>query len=296
MGESNIFAPAPVGGGGATTVVQPTASLLNATVVVSGTVSVSVANFPAIQPVSGTVTANQGTAPWVVSGTVVLGAGAAAIGTVGVTGTVAVTQSTSPWVVSGTVAATQSGTWTTRIVGNAGAILDGVITAAIAPANGIPALVVNNTTPPSLTTGQSVAAQCDYEGSLFTKPIRRSQTVAKATTIASSSTATTVLAAQAAGIFADISKLIITPTPAATGIITTGFTATLSDGTNSYIFDMDSGNIGSATVPGTDGIIINLEFNPPLPATAAATAWTLQLSVATVTVHVTVVAVLQKAS
>jgi|SRR5579872_2452166 len=32
--------------------------------------SVNVGNFPATQPVSGTVTANQGTSPWVVSGTV----------------------------------------------------------------------------------------------------------------------------------------------------------------------------------------------------------------------------------
>jgi hypothetical protein len=36
---------------------------------VSGS-SVSVTNFPATQPVSGTVSATQGTSPWVVSGTV----------------------------------------------------------------------------------------------------------------------------------------------------------------------------------------------------------------------------------
>lgn len=60
-----------------------------------GAWSVAVNNFPATQPVSGTVTALQGTSPWVVSGTVTS------------------TQGTSPWVVSGTVAATQSGTWTT---------------------------------------------------------------------------------------------------------------------------------------------------------------------------------------
>lgn len=45
------------------TVIQPTAANLNATV--TGTVAVS--NFPATQPISGTVTANQGTAngtPW----------------------------------------------------------------------------------------------------------------------------------------------------------------------------------------------------------------------------------------
>lgn len=59
-------------------------------ITVDGTVSVG--NFPATQPVSGTVTANQGTSPWVVSLT-----------STTITGTVAVTQSTSPWVVSGAV-------------------------------------------------------------------------------------------------------------------------------------------------------------------------------------------------
>lgn len=63
--------------------------------VVSGTVSVS--NFPATQPVSGTVAATQGTSPWVVS-----------LVSTTITGTVGVTQSTSPWVVSGSV--TVSGT------------------------------------------------------------------------------------------------------------------------------------------------------------------------------------------
>jgi len=189
------------------------------------------------------------------------------------------------------VATAASGVQKVGIVGNTGATLDGVITAATAPARGLATLVVNNTTSPSLTTGQSVAAQADYVGNLFVKPYRRSQTVSQATTIASSSSATTILAAQAAGIFADISKLIITVTPAAVTAIQ--FTATLSDGTNSYVFDLDTG-VTAAT--GAEGVDLDLDFNPPLPATTAATAWTLTLSVATVTVNVTVVAVKQKAS
>lgn len=112
----------------------------------SGAWAVSVSNFPATQPVSGTVTVNQGTSPWVVS-----------LASTTITGTVAVTQSgtwttgrtwnlssvsdsvaaaqsgawtvtanqgTSPWVVSlasttitGTVAVTQSGTWNVGITG-----------------------------------------------------------------------------------------------------------------------------------------------------------------------------------
>ena len=82
-------------------------------------------------------TVNQGTSPWVVSGTVAVSNFPA---TQPVSGTVAVTQSTSPWVVSngGTFAvqAAQSGNWTDRIVGNIGGVLDGVLGAA-KPANAL---------------------------------------------------------------------------------------------------------------------------------------------------------------
>src|SRR6266478_4105866 len=175
------------------------------------------------------------------------------------------------------------------ISGAAAATLDAVITAATAPANALATLAVNNTTPPSLTTGQSVAAQCDYEGSLFVKPIRRAQTVSKGTAITTIG-AQTILAAQAAGIFADISNLIITVAPGATADV--AFTVTLSDGTNSYVFNMDTGALATATADPTQ---ININFNPPLPATTAATAWTLNESSAQ-SINVTVVAVLQKGS
>jgi hypothetical protein len=182
------------------------------------------------------------------------------------------------------------------IVGNTGAVLDGVITAATAPVNGQTILSVNNTTAPSLTTGQSVALQSDYEGSVFVKPYRRAQTISAARTITNSSAAITLLAAQAAGIFADISNLVITVVPVTGVVAESTFTATLSDGTTSYLFDMDAGDLGSTTIPGTPPTNVNINFNPPLPATTAAAAWTIALSLATVTVHITVVAVLQKAS
>lgn len=82
-----------------------------ATQPISGTVAIS--NFPATQPISGTVTADQGTSPWVISGTVTADAGTGDFTVVQPTGTnlhavidsgtVAVTQSTSPWVISGAV-------------------------------------------------------------------------------------------------------------------------------------------------------------------------------------------------
>jgi hypothetical protein len=181
-----------------------------------------------------------------------------------------------------------SGSVGAEISGHTGNALDALITAATAPAAGLAMLSVNQTTPPSLTTGQSVALQSDYTGSIFVKPYRRSETVAQATTIASSAAATTVLAAQAAAIFADINTLVITATAALTTDLQ--FTATLSDGTASYIFDMETGTIATPASP------LVISFNPPISATTAATAWTIALSVATVTVHITVGAVLQKAS
>jgi hypothetical protein len=77
-------------GTGTFTVGQSTAANLNATVVGSGnftvvqpsgaSLHVDVDNFPATQPVSGTVTANQGTSPWVTSD---LADGSVAPGTAG---------------------------------------------------------------------------------------------------------------------------------------------------------------------------------------------------------------------
>jgi len=53
---------------------------------------------------------------------------------------------------------------TTRTLGNAGAIFDGVNTAATAPANGVLGLGIYNSTEPSPTTGQSVGIQLDSKG------------------------------------------------------------------------------------------------------------------------------------
>lgn len=62
------------------------------------------------------------------------------------------------------LAATQSGNWTSRVVGNGGAIVDGVIGAAAAPANMIAVGGVYNSTELSPATGQSTAIQLDAKG------------------------------------------------------------------------------------------------------------------------------------
>lgn len=74
-------------------------SIQNATLAVtqSGAWSIAVNNFPATQPVSGTVTVNQGTSPWVVGD----GGGSLSVddggGSLTVDGTVTANQGTPPW-------------------------------------------------------------------------------------------------------------------------------------------------------------------------------------------------------
>jgi hypothetical protein len=69
--------------------------------------------------------------------------------------------------VSGTVAATQSGNWTSRIVGNSGSTLDAVVGATTAPTNGLAVLGQYNTTIPAPTAAQTVAIQLDSTGSQY---------------------------------------------------------------------------------------------------------------------------------
>lgn len=68
--------------------------------------------------------------------------------------------------VSGTVTTNQGGTWTNRIVGNAGASLDAAVGAGTAPTN---ALIVGsqfNSTAPVPTSGQTMSLQADQAGNL----------------------------------------------------------------------------------------------------------------------------------
>jgi hypothetical protein len=274
-------------------------------------VNAFITNTPAVTlastTITGTVAVTQSTTPWVITGNLTNNNAVPTATLTGVLSAIAetayatVTYTTGDMVlpvtdlhgalnydlqaVAGTaVVAASAGVQKVGVSGATGATLDAVITAATAPANGVATLAVYNSTAPALTTGQSVASQCDYEGNLFVKPIRRSQTVLKFTTCTTVA-ATTILGAQASGVFADISNLIMT----VTGATAAAFTITVSDGTNAYIFDATT---GAATSTGTQ---FNINFNPPLPASNAATAWTLAMSAAN-TVHTTVVAVLQKAS
>jgi hypothetical protein len=120
-------------------------------------------------------------------------------------------------------------------------------------------------------------------GSLVVQQYRRSQLISLGTTVTGTS-ATQILAAQSGGVYADIASLTITTTPGTSQ----AFTATLSDGTNSYVFDLDQNNAAGVNT-------ISITFNPPLPASSAAHSWTQQNS-QSVTTHTTVVAIKQTAN
>lgn len=116
------------------------------------------------QPVSGTVsiTANSAVNVAQVNGiTPLMGNGITGTGSQRVT----IASDNTAFSVNGTlVAETTKVIGTVRNVGNVGAVLDGVNTAATAPANGILGLGIFNTTEPSPTTGQSVGVQLDSKG------------------------------------------------------------------------------------------------------------------------------------
>lgn len=111
------------------------------------------------QPVSGTITANQGGTWTVQPGN---------------------TANTTAWLVTGTggvFPATQSGAWTTRGVGNAGGILDFAGQNAAQPANSLLTGCEFNTTPTTIVSGNASPIQCTsaarliVDGSQVTQPV-----------------------------------------------------------------------------------------------------------------------------
>lgn len=181
---------------------------------------------------------------------------------------------------SGTVT-TVSTVSAARIVGSAGSTIDASLGAGTAPADGLGQLVRYVSTAPALTANQTVSEQADSAGTIFTRPYRRSQYKATASTITASTSPVTAVAAQGASIFADVTGFTVTVTTAAT--TATAFTITLSDGTANYVFDLDTGALATAAAAPT---VLVVPFPSPLPATTANTAWTVTSSSATPTMHV----------
>ena len=195
--------------------------------------------------------------------------------------------------VAGTATVTAAaGVQKVGISGATAATMDSVTTAATTPANGLAVTVANVTAAPSLATGQSVALQGAFDGSVFVKPHRRSSVKPVAGSIAST-TAATMLAAQTAGVFADLAGLYLKVGAVATTSDTL-ITVNISDGTTTYKFPLNTGAI--TTIGNVDADWCALNFDPPIPATSAATAWTIALSLAQTTVFFVATFILQKAS
>lgn len=277
---------------------QATAASLNATVVGTGTFAVQATLAAETTKVIGTV--NQGTSPWVCSlaSTTVTGTVAvtqSGTWTVGISAaqTIAVTQATASslnaTVVQGTAAslnatvvgtgtfavqAAQSGTWNVGTVTTVGTV--SAITAmpgSGATGSAVPAgadyeglFAVTSTFPTAATPGNLVGAMGDKAGRAVQVINSTRELTGAASLDSSSSSAVSFIASGGASVFTDITELIITNDSATATIVT------LSDGTATYKFAINA-NGG-----------LTKSFLSPLPATSAATAWTV-LNSAAVSCH-----------
>jgi len=154
--------------------------------------------------------------------------------------------------------------------GAAGAAIDGAI-AAVPPANalqiGIKAATAN---PTNATAGNAVAIMGDKAGRVVVTSANVRELVAPQTTAIVASTAeTTIITAGAAGVFNDLSALIITTTNAAASIVTI---KDATAGTTRITLDYPN-----AALAPSDAFMIN--FDPPIPQAVAANNWTATCSV-----------------
>lgn len=149
-----------------------------------------------------------------------------------------------------------------------------VVGQTIASSNQTQDNAIYNSSAPAPASGATVGLQADAFGNVFVNNIRRSQVIPVTGNIAATAAAT-VLAAQGAGVFADLSSLILTLREGATANVFFG--VNVSDGTKTYRFNFMSQDV--TTFQPAAPLVMN--FDPPLPATNANTAWTIALTSAT---------------
>jgi|SRR5882762_6100948 len=134
---------------------------------------------PATQPVSGTVTANQGTANTSTNAWPVKVTDGTTVATV-IAATAALKTDLSS--VAGTAVVTSlAGVQEVGIVAHNGNIMSAGVGASTSPVSGLATLTINNTTAPTLTTAQSVALQCNSRGSVYVETEGRRPTYSAAT-------------------------------------------------------------------------------------------------------------------
>jgi hypothetical protein len=160
------------------------------------------------------------------------------------------------------VGATQNGAWTVGSNSSTGSSI---------PANAFfSGLLAKTALPTAVSDGQLVGTMGDKFGrSVVLHQAPRDLVGMQETTITSSTTSTTVLTA-AASIFADITSITLANSSA------TATLATLSDGTNSYIFYVPGGDTRGAA------------YQVPLAATTVNTAWTLTCGTSVASLYVTI--------
>lgn len=231
----------------------------------AGSSPVVIASNQSAIPVTGTFW--QATQPVSMATAPALVASSAIIGKVGIDQTTAGT--------TNAVSLAQIGATTVVTGGVNGTLAVGGVTAAAATATGNPVRVgaiARTTNPTAVTDGQVSNVMTDKVGRMVVVQGHARDLVGKqATTITSSTTATTIIGAQGASVFADITSLTVTNGSA------TATTVTLSDGTFSAVYN----------VPGGGGFVNT--FSPPLPATAANVAWTLTCGTSVASIYVVAV-------
>ena len=155
------------------------------------------------------------------------------------------------------------------------AIFGGVNPAGAATAASVPAGAIQiggraqNVNPTSVSNAQLSAIALDLSGKVIVTPLAYRTLISHVSATVAVSTISTLLAAGAAGVFRDITKLVVTTLGAAAN------TLTITDGTVSFVLDYPN----AAVAPGAPLI---LDFQgAPLRATTAATVWQVTQSLAT---------------
>jgi hypothetical protein len=134
--------------------------------------------------------------------------------------------------------------------------------------------IAKTANPANATDGNLVGIMCDKAGRLVTTPVNVRENIGKQYTALAANTETTFITAGAAGVFNDITMLIISTAGAAAATLTI---KDATGGTTQMVI-----NYPDAALAQSGGPCV-LCFNPPLTQTAAANNWTVTNSVATAT-------------
>ena len=156
-----------------------------------------------------------------------------------------------------------------QVLGNAGAAFDAAVNAA-PPANAIQIGCLAATALPTANTATDLTVPMTdkFGRQIVIANTVRDLTGMQATTIMSSTSATTIITAGASGVYNDIISLAITNSSA------TALIVTISDGTKSLVY----------AIAANGGIMI--QPSSPIPATSAATAWQITCGTSVASIYV----------